>query len=283
MQTQMFSGIIKSTVLICLFLVTISSCRQNNQNNSQASLGLEQSSDPFQLVDLHVHLKGDLTIEEAVKKSKRDNVKYGIAVNCGLGFPIEEDSDVDDFVEEMTNYPQFYTAMQAEGREWVELFSEESMNKFDYVFTDAMTFTDSKGRRNRIWIPSETWVEDEQLFMDYLVNTIVDILQKEPIDIYVNATYLPDEINERYDQLWTESRMDMVIKAAKENDIAIEISNRFEIPSAKFISKAKKAGIKFTSGTNNIDKNFPRPEYTLEMIEKCGLTESDFWLPKKQL
>jgi len=29
---------------------------------------------------------------------------------------------------------------------------EEAIEKFDYVFTDAMTFTDEKGRRNRIWI-----------------------------------------------------------------------------------------------------------------------------------
>ncbi|MCK7537120.1 MAG: hypothetical protein MZV63_42240 [Marinilabiliales bacterium] len=52
----------------------------------------------------------------------------------------------------MKDYPQFYTAMQAEGREWVNLFSMESIEKFDYVFTDAMTFTDDKGGRNRIWL-----------------------------------------------------------------------------------------------------------------------------------
>ena len=244
---------------------------------------VEQYSDPFQLYDLHVHLKGDLTIDEAVKKSKKDNVKYGIAVNCGLGFPVQKDEDIEDFVSTMKKYPQFYFAMQAEGREWVDLFTPDAMAKFDYVFTDAMTFTDPEGRRNRIWIPEETWVDDEQKFMDHLVKTIVDILNNEPIHLYVNSTYLPMEINDKYDELWTEERMDKVIAAAVDNDIAIEISNRFKIPSAAFIKRAKAAGAKFTSGTNNIDKNFPRPEYTLQMIKECGLTESDFWLPERSI
>jgi hypothetical protein len=86
-----------------------------------------------------------------------------------------------------------------------------------------------------------------------------------------------------YDKFWTEVRMGKVINAAKENEIAIEINNRFKIPSAKFITKAKQAGVKFTIGTNNIDKSFPRPEYALEMISTCGLNEDDFWLPQKSL
>jgi hypothetical protein len=42
----------------------------------------------FPLTDLHVHIKGKLTIEDLAKKSKKENIQYGIAVNCGLGFPV---------------------------------------------------------------------------------------------------------------------------------------------------------------------------------------------------
>jgi len=31
-----------------------------------------------------------------------------------------------------------------------------------------MTFTDAKGRRNRIWIKEETWIDNEEEFMNYL-------------------------------------------------------------------------------------------------------------------
>ncbi len=137
--------------------------------------------------------------------------------------------------------------MQAEGREWVNIFTRESIGKFDYVFTDAMTFTDQKGRRNRIWITEETWIDNEDEFMDYLVATIVKILSTEPIDIYVNPTFLPAQMSDRYDKFWTPRRMDMVINAARSNNIAIEINNRYRIPSEEFISRAKKAGVKFQS------------------------------------
>ena len=241
-----------------------------------------QQPDPFPLIDLHVHIKGDLTMDKAVQKSRAEHMQYGVAVNCGLGFPVHSDSQVDSFLVEMKKYPQFFVGMQAEGREWVKIFSKESIAKFDYVFTDGMTFTDEKGRRNRIWMKNETWIDDEQKFMDYLVKTIVKILNTEPINIYVNPTYLPEQMAGRYDMFWTEKRMMAVIDAAKKNNIAIEINNRFRLPSEAFIKKAKQAGVKFTIGTNNTDSDFGRSLYALEMIRKCGLKESDFYIPVKK-
>ena len=236
----------------------------------------------MQITDLHIHLKGKLTIQDAVKKSKEENINYGIAVNCGIGFPVHNDSQIDSVLATFRGYPQFYVAMQAEGREWVNTFSKESIAKFDYVFTDAMTFTDEKGRRNRIWMKNETWIDDEQQFMDYLVNTLVKILETEPINIYVNPTFLPEQMADRYDQFWTNERIDKVINAAKTHNIAIEINNRYRIPSATFIKRAKAAGVKFTVGTNNADENFSGAEYALKMIDECKLTEKDFWLPQKK-
>jgi len=238
--------------------------------------------DPFPLIDLHVHIKADFTMEKALQKSRAEHIQYGLAINCGLGFPVHSDRQVDSFLLEMKKYPEFFVGMQAEGREWVKIFSKESIAKFDYVFTDAMTFTDAKGRRNRIWIKNETWIDDEQKFMDYLVKTIVRIMNEEPINIYVNPTFLPEQMAGRYDLFWTDKRMDEVIAAAKKNNIAIEINNRYKIPSEKFISRAKKAGVKFTIGTNNAGSQFGRAEYALEMIKKCGLQESDFWKPVKK-
>ena len=241
-----------------------------------------QSTDPFQLIDLHVHLKGGFTIDDAIQKSKKEGIQYGIVVNCGIGFPVHNDNQIDSVIQEMKKYPQFYNGMQAEGREWVHIFSKKSIAKFDYVFTDAMTFTDEKGRRNRIWLKDETWIDNEEQFMEYLVKTLVKILNTEPINIYVNPTFLPAQMQDRYDSFWTPARMDEVIQTAKRNNIAIEINNRYRIPSAAFISRAKKAGVKFTIGTNNLDTNFSRADYAIEIINKCGLTEKDFYKPKKK-
>jgi hypothetical protein len=40
----------------------------------------------YPMVDYHVHLKGGLTLEQALDRSRRDGIGYGIAVNCGKGF-----------------------------------------------------------------------------------------------------------------------------------------------------------------------------------------------------
>ena len=257
----------KAIILIVSFSFLLMNCREKEE---------------LKITDLHVHLKGNLTIEDAVAKSKADTIDYGIAFNCGYKFPVHKDSQIDSVLQIMKGYPQFYVGMQAEGREWVDIFSRESMDKFDYVFTDAMTFTDDKGRRNRIWMKDETFIDDEEIFMDNLVNTIVKIMSEEPIDIYVNPTYLPEQMASRYDSFWSAERMDKVVKAARQNNIAIEINNRFRIPSADFIKLAKAAGVKFTVGTNNADENFSGAAYAREMIKECGLTESDFFLPQKK-
>jgi hypothetical protein len=254
----------KRIIVLLLTLFCIASCKNTRT---------------LPITDLHIHLKGGFTLEDAVKKSKDEDIKYGIVTNCGVGFPVHTDAQIDSVLLTFKDYPQFFLGMQAEGREWVNIFSKESMNKFDYVFTDGMTFTDEKGRRNRIWMKDETWIDDEEQFMDYLVNTIAKILSTEPINIYVNPTFLPAQMADRYDFFWTDARMDKVIKAAKDNNIAIEINNRYKIPSIKFLTKAKEAGVKFTVGTNNTNKDFSGAVYALEVIKKCNLTQKDFFVP----
>ena len=242
---------------------------------------IELGSRNYPLVDYHVHLKGGLTLEEALARSRRLGIQYGIAVNCGVGFPITNDAGINEFLAGMKGQPVFL-AMQAEGREWVKMFSKEAVAKFDYVFSDAMTFTDDNGKRMRLWIKEEVGeIRDKQRFMDMCVNRIVGVLEREPIDIYVNPTFLPAGMAEEYDALWTPERMQKVIDAARLNDVAIEINNRYRIPSAAFIKQAKKAGAKFSFGTNNGGRDdLGRMEYAIAMVKECGLGWQDIFVPK---
>ena len=233
----------------------------------------------FPLSDLHVHLKGGLTLEQAIENSKERGVKFGIAQNCGLNFPCQDDDGLREYLKLLEGKP-VYSAMQAEGREWLTMFSREWMAKFDYIFTDSMTWTDDKGRRMRLWMPNEVHVDDEQQFMDMLVRKAVGILSTEPVDIYVNPTFLPAVIADKYDELWTEERMAKVIAATVGSDVAIEINARYKLPSIRFIKQAKKAGAKFTCGTNNGGKDLGTLEYCKRAIRECGLKESDFFKPR---
>ena len=178
------------------------------------------------VVDYHVHLKEGLTLEQALAKSRRDGIGYGIAVNCGKGFPIETDAGVIAFYESMKGQSCFI-AMQAEGREWMQMISRKAAGLFDYIFTDSMTWSDRRGKRMRTWIAEEVGViSDTQEFMDTLVERAVGILEHEPIDIYVNPTYIPDQLAKDYDKLWTTERMQQVVNAAAKNKVAIELNDR---------------------------------------------------------
>ncbi|MBI5282043.1 MAG: hypothetical protein HY858_10205 [Candidatus Solibacter usitatus] len=171
--------------------------------------------------------------------------------------------------------------MQAEGREWTQMFSRSAAALFDYIFTDSMTWTDNRGRRMRTWMPNEVGgIADPQEFMDTLVDRATGIIEREPIDIYVNPTFIPDQLARDYDTLWTEERMKKVVAALARNGVAMEINDRYKLPSPAFIRMAREAGVKFVFGTNNTAAaDLRRCDYGRRMVEECKLTWQDFWAP----
>jgi len=242
---------------------------------------LRLHQEDFPVLDYHVHLKGGFTKEAAAKQSRKTGVNYAIAPNCGIGFPITNDKEVYCFLDSMRTQP-FILAMQGEGREWVTTFSEEARNEFDFVFTDALTFNDMKGRRVHLWINDEVIIDDEEKYMDMIVDRTCDVL-KEPANVFVNPFFLPDQLNDRYDQFWTEERMDKVISALAMSGMALEINELYNIPNKAIIMKAKKAGIKFTFGSNNISPEVGKLEHSVRMKKECGLTQQDMFKPNIKL
>src|SRR5665213_1239692 len=171
-------------------------------------LGVEN----FPVVDYHVHLKGGLTLDQALANSRRLGINYGIAINCGLNFPVHDDASVREYLATMKGQP-CYVALQGEGREWMTLTSPESVARFDYCFTDAMTFRDPTGFRRRLFVQEEMGdLSDPEAFMDLYVSRIEGVM-KEPIDIYANPTFLPLPLRPQYDTLWNAARMKRVIDA----------------------------------------------------------------------
>jgi len=237
----------------------------------------------FPVIDYHVHLKGGLTEEMAHAKSLAYGINYGIAPNAGeggVGQMLGSDKEVRDYFESVKDLP-FLRGVQGEGRRWTGVFSKEALGIFDYLFTDAMTIIDHKGRITRVYRPEEVLLDGigKQAYMDIIVDQTVKILGNEPADIYANPTFLPDCMAEDYDKLWTDERVDRVLDVMAANGIAMEINARYRIPSDRIILKAKEKGLKFTFGTNNADADFGKLEYCLEMVDKCGLGKEDIWFP----
>lgn len=242
----------------------------------------------FPVIDWHIHAKGGLTMEMAHALSMNYGINYGVGPNAygpmqpgegGYGTMYTGDEDLGEYYETVKDKP-FLRGVQGEGRKWSYSFSDSLLSKFDYLYTDAMTVVDHKGRLTRTYRPEEVIMDiPEQEYMDMLVDQMVKILSTEPADIFANAFYIPDVLSVDYDGYWTDSRIDRVLKVMKENGIALEISARYKIPSAEIIKKAKNMGLKFTFGTNNMGTGYGRLEYCARMIDECGLTPDDMWYP----
>jgi hypothetical protein len=238
----------------------------------------------FPVIDYHVHWPVMLGLEAAIERSLTDGFEFGIASNCGIGFQTTKDEQVKALFEKSFILPQLFYAMQGEGREWVDIFSKESREMFDYVFTDALTFNDHKGRRTHLWIDREVIIDiPEQEYMDMIMERTLKIINEEPIDFLASPTRLCTAMMGDYDKYWTDARITQFIKALKDNNIALEINAVTKVPSARIIKAAKAAGIKFTLGTNNAGLHeLDRLDYSLRMVEECGLTIDDMWFPKGQ-
>lgn len=237
----------------------------------------------FPVIDYHVHLKGGLTKELAHALSMNYGIVYGVAPNAGeggVGRMLADDEEAYAYFDEVEKMP-FLRGVQGEGRKWTATFSQEALGVFDYLFTDAMTIIDHKGRNSRIYRPEEVHYDGvtKEGYMDRLVDQTVLILANEPADIFANPTYLPDDMAPDYDEYWTDGRVERILDVLQRHGIALEINARYRIPSFDIIRRAKERGIRFTFGTNNVDADFGRLEYCVEAVERCGLTADDMWFP----
>lgn len=271
--------------------LTVTRLRDDARNEADTLPPVDERADAviraqqrdFPVIDYHVHLKGGLTKEQAHAMSMNYGINYGVAPNAGeggVGRMLADDKEVYEYFDEVKPLP-FLCGVQGEGRKWTATFSQEALGVFDYLFTDAMTIIDHKGRNSRIYRPEEVRYDGitKEQYMDHLVDQTVKILTNEPADIYANPTYLPQDMQADYDKYWTDERVDRVLDVLQRYGIALEINPRYRIPSIDIIRKAKQRGLKFTFGTNNVDADFGRLEYCFEAMDKCGIEADDIWFP----
>ncbi len=234
------------------------------------------------LVDFHVHPDQNRSLEEAAKLSQIRKVQFGIVEHTGENYRIKTDKDLRIYLDNLEKYP-FYKGLQPIYPGWSKAFSKSILNRLDYVLMDALTMPEPDGTFARIWRPNFQ-VDDKEAFMKRYLNFSLSIINEEPITIFAWPTFLPACIAKDYDSLWTTKRMQRLIDAAVKRGIAIEINESAKVPNAKFIKLAKKAGAKFTFGSDSRDESSGKLDYGRQMIKECGLTEADlFVLQKKKI
>jgi histidinol phosphatase-like PHP family hydrolase len=212
----------------------------------------------FPLVDLHVHLTNTFTIDMVMAISEKRKVKFGI-LDHPAEWAIRNDADLKRHIEKMRKYPVFI-GLQPMTTGWDKNFSPEMLKQLDYVLMDPQTIPDGKGDYMRIW-NFDTYVENTDAFMERYMEHCLDVLNKEPINIFGWPLFLPVCIARDYYTLWTEKRMHMS-----------------HTPHDKFILMAKEQGLKFTFGSDQRSPNAGRLDYCKAVAKKCRLQAEDFYI-----
>ena len=169
------------------------------------------------LIDYHVHLTQEFTIDLAVKLSTELNVKFGIVEHPGAQTGIQSDDELLRYIENLRKYP-VYVGLQPVYRNWSDGFSQKVLDQLDYVLMDADTVPLGNHTYLEIW-RHNNYIEDVPTFMELYMNHIENILKYEPLTIFARPTYLPVNFGRYYDALWTGDRVQKIIQLAKERNI----------------------------------------------------------------
>ena len=230
----------------------------------------------FPLWDLHVHLTDRFSIKQAMEIAQERNVRFGILEHPGSG-AIRNDADLRHYIDGLRKFP-VRIGLQPTNLGWSTRFSPELLAQVDYVLMDPQTIPLGNGEFMRIW-EFNTYVEDTSEFMERYMAYSLEILTKEPINIFGWPLFLPVCIARDYYALWTQDRMQQLISAAKIRNIAFEINDMSHTPHEEFIRMAKEQGLRFTFGSDSRNNNAGRLAYCKRIAKKCGLKADDFYTP----
>jgi hypothetical protein len=217
---------------------------------------IQLSNDNFPLLDLDVRLNDDLTMNQALAHARKFGYTYGFVFHGQLPAGFRKP-------------PQAFVGLDVSGPESPGSLADSSRANFDYVIAEIAAPTSRNAR-----------IDDPQHFMDQLVERIERLARSKRVNIYAGATALPDSLQAEYEALWTTERMDRVIQALKEGNVAMEINDRLHVPGAAFIQRAKAAGVRFTFGSGNTGAaDLGKLAYCIAMIKECRLTPNNLWSP----
>jgi histidinol phosphatase-like PHP family hydrolase len=248
--------------------------------------GKSASTGPgFPLEDLHVHLDNS-TIDKVLEIGRDCGVKFGIVEHAGTkenDYPVmlSGDEELQGYLDMLADKP-VYSGVQTEWVDWADCFSPEVLARLDFVLTDAMTFPGKDGQRVKLWskdVESRVEMSNRQAFMDRYVDWYIEIIEKQPIDVLGNVSWLPRPLAPDYEAVWTPDRIRKVIDAAVKHRVALEIGSRLKLPKLYFLEMAKAAGVKFTFGSNGRYPNMGQLDYCLDMAQELRLAKTDMFTP----
>lgn len=231
-------------------------------------------------VDLHIHSTfsdGKTTLDQIVAIARSKGMEAGVADHCGPGsFQLDTDDRFERYFAALRPLPVYRSVELDLGREI--RVSLGNLKRCDYLIGGIH----SLGKRD-FFDPS---LEDTDIptLLDQILATIEKKARIYSFDILAHPGLLPVNLRPRHGEI-LDARWDQrLIGLALEYGFALEISSRWQVPSAATVASAKAAGVRFSLGS---DAHHPeqvcRLDHSLAVAGRCGLNDADLFRPARQL
>jgi len=236
------------------------------------------------LTDYHIHIRGGMTPEKAAERQEKSGIRSAVLENVGREWPLSNNVVLATFIDTCSKARaagrRLPIGIQVNDRDWYKQIDPPLLKRLDFVLADTMIMgVNAEGKPRHLWL-SDVVIDDPEAWMKQYFAHNMRILD-EPVSILANPTYLPPCISNRYEQLWTETRMRRLIAKAVEKSVALEIQAGSAYPKPAFLKLAKSMGAKFSFGTNNHDDKVKDLSRWFEAIDLLDLKPADLATPKK--
>jgi histidinol phosphatase-like PHP family hydrolase len=245
--------------------------------------------------DLHAHTTmsdGRLSLAEVAALAAERGVQIGIADHVSTRNParfVATEAEVGAYLEALRDADVFRSAEFCWcDTLWAEL-PDEVMARFDYRIGSNHGFHLPDGGMASPWwerLPPP-WDTAPDHLMEIMAANLCDMVRTMPIEIAAHSTLIPPALLELEGDVhawWTPPREDRYVEALAASGVALEISNRYQLPHDRLLTKALEAGVRFSLGSDGHHaRQLARLEWAVETARRVGIADRHLYVPERRL
>lgn len=234
------------------------------------------------ICDLHTHTTfsdGRMSPEEVWETARSRGYGVGIADHCGRGdFQLSSNGLFDRYLRALEGLPVFRSAELDLGNPGG--VTTDRLDKCHYLIGGVHSLAADEGGRLDFFDPGADPGEP-RLILERILGAIGLGAREHRFHVLAHPGLLPIGLRAQGDRLLDGEWEEGLIGLALRHGFALEISSRWELPGRGLIEKARRAGVRFSLGSDGHGREtMCRLDYSLRMMEACGITEGQMFRPE---
>lgn len=240
----------------------------------------------FPALDLHTHTTfsdGRLTPVEVLEVAREMGCEVGISDHCGQGaFQLEDNGRFDRYLDALEPLPVLRSVeldLGNRGR-----VTDDRLARCDYLIGGVHSINLDGGEGRLDFFDRKADPGDPKAVIEAMLAAIGRGAAEHRYQILAHPGLLPTALRGQAGRLLDERWEMGVIELALRHGFALEISSRWELPGGRLIEKARRAGVRFSLGSDGHGREtMCRLDYSLRMVEVCGIPDGQIFRPEAAL